>query len=161
MKFIPSHVSFIVNSNSDNCIKICSFFTKLQTKISWLHFYGSQCSNCCLICVSLFANDVDVLSVSRLLLLVGRTVHLPTGQSIIPSLTLIMYMSCGQLALCRYLRLHRNVWEFCPLAKCVLLNAKVKFVFWYFIEFEQQGWSLCTLLDLTMRWGCMSSVSYI
>jgi len=32
------HVSFIVNSNSENCIKIRWFFTKLQTKISWLHY---------------------------------------------------------------------------------------------------------------------------
>jgi len=38
-----SHVSFIVNSNSENCIKIRWFFTKLHTKISWLHFCGSRC----------------------------------------------------------------------------------------------------------------------
>ena len=44
MKFITSHVSFIVNSNSENCIKICWFFRKLETKISWLRFYGSRCS---------------------------------------------------------------------------------------------------------------------
>jgi len=43
VKFIRSHVSFIVNSNSENCIKIRWLFTKLQTKISWLRFYGSRC----------------------------------------------------------------------------------------------------------------------
>ena len=37
--FIPSHVSFIVNSNSENCIKIRWFFTKLHPKISWLRFF--------------------------------------------------------------------------------------------------------------------------
>jgi len=33
----------IVNSNSENWIKIRWFFTKLQTKIRWLRFYGSRC----------------------------------------------------------------------------------------------------------------------
>ena len=43
MKFIPSHVSFILKSNSENCIKIRWFLTKLQTKLSWLLFYGPRC----------------------------------------------------------------------------------------------------------------------
>ena len=43
VKFIASHVSFIAKSNSENCIKIRRFFTKLQTKICWLRFYGSRC----------------------------------------------------------------------------------------------------------------------
>ena len=38
MKFIPSHVSFILKSNSENCIIIRWFLTKLQTTISWLLF---------------------------------------------------------------------------------------------------------------------------
>jgi len=38
------HVSFIINSHNENCIKIRWFFTKLETKISWLRFYGSRCS---------------------------------------------------------------------------------------------------------------------
>jgi len=38
MKFIPSHVSFIDKSNTENCIKIRCVLTKLQTKISWLLF---------------------------------------------------------------------------------------------------------------------------
>ena len=44
-----SYVSFIMKSNSENCVKIHCFFTKLQTKISWLIFYGSQCVSlfCC------------------------------------------------------------------------------------------------------------------
>jgi len=29
---MPSHILFIINSNSENCTKIRSFFTKLQTK---------------------------------------------------------------------------------------------------------------------------------
>ena len=37
------HVSFVANSNSEKYIKIRWFFTKLQTKISWLRFYGSLC----------------------------------------------------------------------------------------------------------------------
>ena len=36
--FIPSHVWFISKSNSENCIEIRYFLTKLQTKISWLLF---------------------------------------------------------------------------------------------------------------------------
>jgi len=36
VKFIPSHVPFISKSNSENCIKISWFLTKLRTKISWL-----------------------------------------------------------------------------------------------------------------------------
>ena len=36
VKFIPPHVLFIAKSNSENCIKIRWFFTKLRTKISWL-----------------------------------------------------------------------------------------------------------------------------
>jgi len=44
VKFIPSHVSFISKSNSENYIEIDSFLTKLQTKISWLLFYGPLCS---------------------------------------------------------------------------------------------------------------------
>jgi len=36
VKFIPSHVPFILKSNSDNCIKIPWFLTKLHTKLSWL-----------------------------------------------------------------------------------------------------------------------------
>ena len=44
MKFIPSHVSFIVNYNSENCIKVRKFFTKLQTKKVGSVFYGSRCS---------------------------------------------------------------------------------------------------------------------
>jgi len=38
-----SHVSFVCNSNSESCIKIHWFLTKLQRKISWLLFYGSWC----------------------------------------------------------------------------------------------------------------------
>jgi len=44
MKFIPSHVQFFSKSNSENGIKICYYLTKLQTKLSWLLFYGSQCT---------------------------------------------------------------------------------------------------------------------
>jgi len=45
-KFIPSYVSFILKSHSENCIKIKIrwFLTKLQTKISWLLCYGLQCT---------------------------------------------------------------------------------------------------------------------
>jgi len=39
-----SHVLFISKSNSENCIKIRLFLAKLQTKISWLLFYGQRCS---------------------------------------------------------------------------------------------------------------------
>jgi len=31
-------MSFILKSNSENCIKIHSFLTKLQIKLSWLLF---------------------------------------------------------------------------------------------------------------------------
>ena len=37
------HASFIVKSNTENCTKIRWTLTKLQTKISWLLFYGSLC----------------------------------------------------------------------------------------------------------------------
>jgi len=37
------HVSFILESDSENYIKIREFLTKLQTKISWLLFYGPRC----------------------------------------------------------------------------------------------------------------------
>jgi len=43
VKFIPSHLSFILKSNSENCIKIRWFLRKLQTKISWFLFYGCRC----------------------------------------------------------------------------------------------------------------------
>jgi len=39
-----SHVPFIYKSNSENCIQICGFLTKLPTKTSWLLFYGPPCS---------------------------------------------------------------------------------------------------------------------
>jgi len=32
-----------VNLNSENCIKLSWFLMKLQTKLSWLLFYGPQC----------------------------------------------------------------------------------------------------------------------
>jgi len=38
VKFIPLHVPFISQSNSENYIEIHSLLTKLQTKISWLLF---------------------------------------------------------------------------------------------------------------------------
>ena len=38
MKFICPHVSFILKSKSENCIKIRWFLRKLQTKTSWLLF---------------------------------------------------------------------------------------------------------------------------
>jgi len=38
VKVIPSHVSFISKSNSENYIEVRWFLTKLQTKISWLLF---------------------------------------------------------------------------------------------------------------------------
>ena len=43
MKFTPTRVLFITKSNSENCIEIRWFFTILQTKLSWLRFYGSRC----------------------------------------------------------------------------------------------------------------------
>jgi len=44
VKFILSQVSFISKSNSENCINICWFLTKSQTKISWLLFYSPWCT---------------------------------------------------------------------------------------------------------------------
>ena len=35
VKFILSHVPFILKTNSKNCIKVDWFLTKLQSKISW------------------------------------------------------------------------------------------------------------------------------
>jgi len=43
VKFTASHVLFISKSNSGNYIEIRWFLMKLQTKISWLHFYGTRC----------------------------------------------------------------------------------------------------------------------
>jgi len=42
--FVPSHVLFIWKSNSENYIEI-HWFLLLQTKISWLLFYGPRCIN--------------------------------------------------------------------------------------------------------------------
>ena len=52
VKFIPSHVSFISKSNSENYIEIRWFLTKLQTKISWLLFHGPWCI-CAFVALSL------------------------------------------------------------------------------------------------------------
>jgi len=46
MRLIPSHVSFILKSNGENCIKIRWFLTKLLTKISWLFLWSTVYNNC-------------------------------------------------------------------------------------------------------------------
>ena len=56
VKLILSHVSFICKSNTENRIKIRWFLTTLQIKISWLLFYGPQCSLVCEIFNSLLPN---------------------------------------------------------------------------------------------------------
>jgi len=44
VRFILSYVSFISKSTSENCIEFRWSLTKLQSKISWLLFYGPWCT---------------------------------------------------------------------------------------------------------------------